>query len=349
MPRASQPVDEAPDMPTPSNLGETNRLQPLFPSDNPPIEEAEIFDRNGKGEKIHVITDSDPDNNNDKRESNGDVHQKNQLNDLTAKEWITETVSVWNQRGLGAGHKDAKIERQHPAPFSFTDVGRLIRFFTKRGGLVLDPFVGIGSTLKACAVDGRKGIGIELNPNFVKLTRQRLETEVSDMFSSIGEQTILEGDARSLISTLGDESVDFVVTSPPYWAILKKEDHKVRQERHANGLSTDYGNDPRDLANIKDYDEFIRELVGIFGDCHRTLKPGKYMAIVVSDFRDKSRYIMFHADLARALENIGLEMRGLTILYQRHKKVYPYGYPYAYVPNIHNQFILLLQKPKVKK
>lgn len=277
------------------------------------------------------------------------VDPRNQLNDLTAREWIPETISVWNQRGLGAGHPDAKIERQHPAPFSFTDVGRLIRFFTKTGETVLDPFVGVGSTLKACAIDGRNGIGIELNPDFAELSRQRLETEVRDMFSTVDGQTILEGDARDHLLTLEDESVDFVVTSPPYWSILKKEDHKVRQERIEKGLVTDYGSDTRDLANIEDYDEFLKELAGIFGECGRTLKHGKYMAIVVSDFRDKSRYIMFHADLARALEPYGLEMRGLKVLFQRHKKVFPYGYPYSYVPNIHNQYILILQKPKKKK
>ena len=46
----------------------------------------------------------------------------NRLNDLEAKEWIPETVSVWVQRGLGKGHEHAQIERQHPAPFSFQDV-----------------------------------------------------------------------------------------------------------------------------------------------------------------------------------------------------------------------------------
>ena len=98
---------------------------------------------------------------------------KNILNDLTPKEWLPETISVWTQRGLGAKHPDTKIEKEHPAPFSFTDVSRLIKFFTKKNNLVLDPFVGIGSTLKACAVEGRAGIGIELNPRFVKLTKKR--------------------------------------------------------------------------------------------------------------------------------------------------------------------------------
>lgn len=274
------------------------------------------------------------------------VDPRNRLNDLTAKEWIPETVSVWNQRGLGASHPDAQIERQHPAPFSFTDVGRLIRFFTKKGHTVLDPFVGVGSTLKACAIDERHGIGIELNPDFAELSRKRLATEVRDMFSTVDGQRILEGDARDHLPSIADESVDFVVTSPPYWSILKKEDHKVRQERLEKGLAKDYGTDARDLAKIECYDDFLQELVAIFGECARVLKRGRYMAIVVSDFRDKSKYIMFHADLAHALKSYGLEMRGLKVLYQRHKKVFPYGYPYSYVPNIHNQYILILQKPK---
>jgi hypothetical protein len=87
-------------------------------------------------------------------------------------------------------------------------------------------------------------------------------------------------------------------------------------------------------------------LIAILADAGRTLRRGKYMAVVVSDFRDKSKYIMFHADLARGLEERGLEMRGVKVLYQRHKKIFPYGYPYSYVPNIHNQFILIMQKPK---
>jgi len=271
---------------------------------------------------------------------------RNQLNDLTAKEWIPETISVWNQRGLGAGHPDAQIERQHPAPFSFTDVGRLIRFFTKKGHTVLDPFVGVGSTLKACAIDGRLGIGIELNPEFAKLSRMRLAAEVRDMFSTVEGQRIIEGDARDHLPVIPNESIDFIVTSPPYWSILKKADHKVRQERTEKGLAQDYGSDARDLGKIERYDDFLHELVDIFGECTRTLKRGRYMAIVVSDFRDKSKYIMFHADLAHALEPYGLEMRGLKVLYQRHKKVFPYGYPYSYVPNIHNQYVLILQKPK---
>lgn len=274
------------------------------------------------------------------------LKKRNQLNDLTAPEWIGETVSVWTQRGLGAKHPDAQIERQHPAPFSFTDVSRLIRFFTKKGDVVLDPFVGVGSTLKACALESRKGIGFELNSRYVKLARSRLRTELGPRIPTDAGQTIKQGDARSLVRALPQDCVDFVVTSPPYWNILHKEDHKAKQERRGRDLDTRYGDDKRDLGNISEYSEFVRDLSGILAGCGRALKPKKYLALIVSDFRQKSRFIMFHADLADALKQHQLQMRGLTVLYQRHKRVFPYGYPFAYVPNIHHQFILILQNAK---
>ncbi len=271
---------------------------------------------------------------------------RNPLNDLTSTEWLPETISVWTQRGLGAGHADAQIERQHPAPFSFTDVSRLIRFFTKRGGVVLDPFVGVGSTLKACALEGRAGIGFELNPKYAKLAKERLRTEVRDLWATADSQEVRVGDARTLVRELLENSLDFVVTSPPYWNILHKEDHKAKQERVVHDLDTRYGDHRQDLGNIPKYETFLSELARILGLCGRALKPKKYMAVIVSDFRDKSRFVLFHADLAHALESYGFETRGLSVLYQRHKRVFPYGYPYAYVPNIHHQFILILQNVK---
>ena len=285
------------------------------------------------------LSDEHPANHN----SNG-VDPRNTLNDLTASQWIPETISVWNQRGLGANHRDAAIEKLHPAPFSFTDVARLIRFFTKEGGVVLDPFVGVGSTLKACALEGRKGIGFELNPKYTELANLRLQTELRDLFINDADQAIHLGDARKLAPKLPHHSIDFIVTSPPYWSILHKEDHKARQERKSRNLDTKYSSDPRDLGNIKDYDEFINELSSILGSCIQALKLRKYLALIVSDFRHGSRYVMFHADIAHALSVYGVELKGIKVLYQRHKRVFPYGYPYAYVPNIHNQYILIMQK-----
>ena len=220
--------------------------------------------------------------------------QRNRLNDLTGKDWIQETVSVWRQRGLGAAHPHTKYERMHPAPFSFQDVARLIQFFTKEGMLVLDPFAGVGSTLKAASITKRLGLGIELSPRWADLARRRLKEEVP----GLNGQKIWCMDIRNATEKIPDNSVDLIVTSPPYWMILnKKADHKVREKRLALGLAKSYSLDPRDLGNIPDYPSFLTALARIFEELASKLKPGKYCTIVVSDFKHGSKYHPFHSDL----------------------------------------------------
>jgi DNA modification methylase len=151
-----------------------------------------------------------------------------------------------------------------------------------------------------------------------------------------------------VLPTLATDSVDLVVTSPPYWQILHKKDHKARQEREEKGLATRYSeDDARDLGNIEDYGRFLKELVGIFAECGRVLRPRQHMCVVVGDFRDGGRYRMFHADLAAAMEEqTPFVLKGLTILYQAHKRVFPYGYPAAFVPNLHHQYIVIMRNEK---
>lgn len=268
----------------------------------------------------------------------------NRLNDLTAKEWIPETISVWVQRGLGKGHEHAQIEKQHPAPFSFQDIARLIRFFTKAGETVLDPFVGVGSTLKAAATEGRKGIGIELNEKYAELARARLKTELASDLTTFHDQQVIQGDARLAIPKLPVNSVKLVVTSPPYWSILHKQDHKAKQERIAHGLDTQYSDEANDLGNIETYPAFLATLADTLALTRTCLTDGGHLCLVVGDFRHKSRYYMMHADIAREMETRGFTLKGIKVLYQRHKRVFPYGFPYGYVPNLHHQYIVILEK-----
>src|SRR3990172_7779476 len=71
----------------------------------------------------------------------------NTLNELTGKEWIKFTKS-WFVCNPAPRNEE---EVQHPAKFPEEMVTDFIEFFTKRGQMVLDPFVGTGSTLVACA------------------------------------------------------------------------------------------------------------------------------------------------------------------------------------------------------
>ena len=157
---------------------------------------------------------------------------------------------------------------------------------------------------------------------------------------------------RYLITNMfKSESIDFVVTSPPYWSILnKKLDHKTKT-RAEQSLSTNYSESRRDLGNIRDYGEFLSVLVeNVFGECGRILKTDKYICIIVSDFRNNSEYISFHSDLIGRLNhyqlqnNCEFQLQGTKVLLQNHKRLLPYGYPFSYVENIHHQYILIFKK-----
>lgn len=290
---------------------------------------------------------------NDTVDDDKPVDPRNSLNDLNGSQWLPETKSFFYQKGLGAKHPHAQIERQHPAPFSFQDVSHLITFFTKRGMQVIDPFGGVGSTAKACELEGRICTSIELQQRWNDLAIKRLETEVGEGTSK--KHTFILGDAREELKKFDACSFDFMITSPPYWSILnKKADYKVKKERLANNLATNYSdNDENDLANISNYEDFLKVLVDdVFLECGRILRPKKYMCLVVSDFRNKSEFISFHSDLIQTLnrretpDGYRITLQGVKVLLQNHKSLLPYGYPFAYVENIHHQYVLIFRKDK---
>lgn len=313
-----------------------------------------------------------------------EVHPRNRLNDLSCREWLRATKSFWLSATPPADQERAqealesftewlldtrepaeveailgqvlssfvysvtpprdKLKSLHPATFSEPDIERLIRLFTKRGESVLDPFAGVGSSLIAAMRAGRDAIGLELSPEWAAVARDRLDKE-SQALGGGEAPRILIGDSAVTLETLPDSSVDFVVTSPPYWFILnKKPAMKGQAERVERGLPTTYSESDEDLGNIEDYDEFVKRLAGVFGECHRVVRPGRYMAVIVSDFRHGERFVLFHADLAAALEARSWVLSGVTVLAQDNKALYPYGIPYAFVSNVHHQYILIFRK-----
>ncbi len=274
---------------------------------------------------------------------------KNKLNDLTGREWIIRTKSVF----FSEPPRRDKLKITHPATFAEKDIEELIKFFTKKGGHILDPFAGVSSALIAALNLQRKATGIELIKKWVDISKKRIKNYYDDIkinqdISRIKKNklNLIHGDSKEKLRKIKEPIFDFIITSPPYWKILnKKPDHKAQKERIINGLDTVYSKNIRDLGNVGSYEEFLKELTEIFLLCKDVLKSKKYMCVIVSDFKHGSKFYMYHADLARELEKIGFTLVGNTILVQNSKNLYPYGMPYAYVPNIIHQNILIFRKP----
>lgn len=86
---------------------------------------------------------------------------------LTASEW-----SEWGSRGVW-NIPSVRRNYRHEAEFPEELARRVIRLFSGAKGLVIDPFVGTGTTTRVAMLEGRKWIGIDADPGFVKIARSR--------------------------------------------------------------------------------------------------------------------------------------------------------------------------------
>lgn len=262
-------------------------------------------------------------------------------NDLDGSTWTRYSISIWSDIRKTA--EEAAL--RHPAMFPAALAGRLIECFTKRGMTVLDPFLGVGSTLIAAKQLGRHGIGIEINPDYAQIAERRLQTLTLEQHWSDGVETshrVIVGDARDLEQYVAPEQVDLVVTSPPYWDILlEKRTADYKPIRH-------YGNLEKDLGKIRDYEQFLNELQVIFSKVYRTLRSGGYCCVVVMDIRKKDRFFPYHSDLATRLQQVGYIYDDLIIWDRRHEynNLRPLGYPSVFRVNKVHEFILIFKKPK---
>lgn len=275
-------------------------------------------------------------------------------NELDGKTWERYSISIWSDIRKTA----EEIKLGHPAMFPLALVIRLIQSFTNREGkIVFDPFVGVGSTAIAAELMGKIGIGIDISPEFCEKAKKRQAaisyefdvdgTSKGKSFNGIslpddlGERRIYTDDATNLFRYVEPNSVDFVVTSPPYWDILLQQRSADQKEiRH-------YGDTTEDLGKIRTYETFLRALEKVFRLVYDALRPGKYCCVIVMDLRKKDRFYPYHADVAAFMRDIGFIFDDLIIWDRRHEYnlMRPLGYPYKFRINKAHEYILLFQKP----
>jgi site-specific DNA-methyltransferase (adenine-specific) len=103
------------------------------------------------------------------REQEGLPHRST----MTADDFMSLTLDLWTIPPESARRVN------HPAPFPVELPEQLIRLYTYQNDLVLDPFMGSGSTMVAASRLGRRHVGYDLDPEYVEIARQRVATEGS--------------------------------------------------------------------------------------------------------------------------------------------------------------------------
>jgi len=239
----------------------------------------------------------------------------------------------------------------HPAKYPEDMIEEFISFFTKTGQVVFDPFLGTGSTLVAAYNTKRKGIGIELQTKYANIARERIKTLQSQMqLGALGaeqkyQQLVIEGNSAKLDEvweTLGLEQIDLVMTSPPYGPMLQKKG-LASKKREDKQLDTQYSDDANDLGNAESYEDFIDRLLQIFISLKSKINVGGHLVVILQNYMHKGEYITLAWDFAIRMKK-HYQFRGERIWCQDNKTLFPYGYKYSFVPNVHHHYCLVFKK-----
>jgi len=251
------------------------------------------------------------------------------LNCLTPREWMRAQIGVWQFYYEGRDLRDKSL---HPATFPIALARRCIELFTHRGELVLDPFVGSGTTLVAAQDTERNAVGFDLKAEYIALARSRLGEG-----DGATRQLAIQADAREIAGYFEPESVDLILTSPPYANLLnRRRKNKSRRgdlRQNEQYLRVEqYSQDPRDLG-ILPLADYARAIEAIFRDLLPLLRPRAHCVVNVPDMWWENQRITLHIAVVEALRRAGYELRNIVIWDRTNvvNKVGIFGWPNNYI------------------
>jgi DNA modification methylase len=265
----------------------------------------------------------------------------NKLNNLDPKSWLKFQKS-WFIHNPPPRKKGVLV---HPAKFPETMAQEFIEFFTKQGETVLDPMAGTGSTLVAALRAGRNSYGVELNPKYAQIAQEIVDEEravLGEKVEGLRSQVICGNAAE--ISSYGLPIIDYVLTSPPYWDMLRAKGSETQKKRRsAEELDVHYSDDPNDLGNMEDYEAFLAKLVGIYQGLKPMLREKAYLTIIVKNVKKGGRIYPLAWDIARELGKT-YTLKDEKIWVQDNQRLAPFGLGSAWVSNTFHHYCLQFRK-----
>lgn len=257
--------------------------------------------------------------------------KKGFLSCIEARDWMKNQIGVWQ---FMYEPRDIRDKSVHPAVFPIAMAKRVIEQFTHRGELVLDPFVGSGTTLLAAQDLDRNALGFDLKQEYVDLSNSRVSEPPADCHC---RQMAFCDDARNIVNRVALGTVKLAFTSPPYANILNRErkNKSRRGDLRGNeqfGKVEQYSQDPRDLG-ILDADSFEKQISEIFRDMMPVFQEKAHILINITDAWIDGKRVPLHINIINAMRAAGYEFRN-TIIWDRRNlvnKIGIFGWPSSYI------------------
>lgn len=283
----------------------------------------------------------------------------NRVNDLDLSNWqqyddvLTDSLWILEARDSSGAH-----QADYHGNFIPQIPSQLLRRFTQAGDIVLDPFIGSGTTAIEANRLGRRYIGIELAPSVAEIARQRIledslawsanphlleapqsyapPTAPTDLNIIAGDSTAEEtaAEVRRRLADYGADSAQFLIMHPPYYNIIR------------------FSDDPADLSNCRDVDHYLERFVAAYRNMAQFLDPGRHLAVVIGDIYQQSEWIPLNALLTwELMTNKDLRLKSVIVknmVNNRAKRNQEHLWRYRALANgfyiFKHEYILLFQK-----
>ncbi|BCZ18347.1 methyltransferase (plasmid) [Helicobacter sp. NHP19-003] len=275
---------------------------------------------------------------------------KQAFNGLTTQEWAMNSRSVWGD----VSSPRSRNALEHGATFPKKLSDRVVSLYSSVGDLVLDPFLGIGTTALSAVELQRNFVGFELSSDFFSMASSSVEQFLVSIDQANISCKIKHGDCLDLINSIADETLSLTFTSPPYANLIHKivDDRTNRHRKSAfvlnnNATTRIYSDSQKDFGNmdLAAYEEAVLALMKkIF---NKTRNKG-YNIWVVKDFRDVKNgvpYVDLHSIIANLGQEAGFKYHDLIVWDQNERRrLVLLGYPSVFYANQNHSFLVVLRK-----
>lgn len=197
-----------------------------------------------------------------------------------------ETKTLWSfkQRGDWASHKG-----DYPGNWSPFVPKNIILRYSKEEDLILDQFLGSGTTLIEAKLLNRIGIGCDINPRAIIVSQNRINT-----INGNENIKIVKCDAKNLYF-IKNETVDLICTHPPYSSIIK------------------YSKSIHEDISLLCIEEFYKSMELVAKESFRVLKKGKICAFMMGDIRKNGSVIPLGFNVMNIFLNQGFKIKEIII------------------------------------
>lgn len=221
------------------------------------------------------------------------------FNDLDIDNWKELDINVDSLWIIPERDKSGKHENIYHGNFIPQIPNQLIRRYTKQNEIVLDPFMGSGTTLFECEKLNRKFIGFDINEKILEYVNSKMGLTYSDYFIAkcdVVDKNQFQKHLNNAFEKIGGNKVQFVIFHPPYWDIIKFTNYEY------------------DLSRARKLIDFKLAFLEAVKNALNFLEDERYFVVVIGDIYKSGEIIPLGFEIMNLIKmNFDVKLKGIVV------------------------------------